>query len=40
MKRVILFPLIGMLMVAALLALMLAANLHTYYRLSKAALIC
>jgi hypothetical protein len=34
MKRVILFPFIGMLLLAGLFALMLAANLHTYYRLS------
>jgi hypothetical protein len=34
MKRVILFPFIGMLLLAGLFALMLAANLYTYYRLS------
>jgi hypothetical protein len=34
MKRIILFPFIGMLLLAGLFALMLAANLHTYYRLS------
>jgi hypothetical protein len=34
MKRVILFPFVGMLLLAVLFALMLAANLYTYYRLS------
>ncbi len=34
MKRVILFPFIAMLLLAGLFALMLAANLHTFYRLS------
>jgi hypothetical protein len=33
-KRLILVPFTGMLLIAVLFALMLAANLHTYYRLS------
>ena len=35
MKRVIMFPFIGMLLLTGLFALMLGANLQTYYRLSN-----
>jgi hypothetical protein len=35
MRRLIVFPFAGMLLLAMLFALLLAANLHTYYRLSN-----
>ena len=35
MRRIVVFPFAGMLFLAVLFALMLAANLYTYYRLSE-----
>ncbi len=37
MKRLVLFPVYGLFLVAALSALLLASNLHTYYRLTDEA---